>query len=712
MGNKMENYLEKVYAGWLGKMIGIRSGANIEMWTYNHIKTAFGEIDGYPHDFKTFAADDDSNGPMFFVRALEDFTCSEELTSEQIGKTWLNYVPDSRRFFWWSGYGVSTEHTAYLNLKNGIPAPRSGSAELNGTTISEQIGGQIFIDSWGLVSPGNPEMAARFAQKAASVSHDGNGVYGGMFIAAAIAAAFTEQNIEKIILTALKQIPDDCNYSKTVRDVMSRHKEIPEWRDCYKYVEETYFSREINPGNCHIIPNTAIIILALLYGNGNFTDTINICNMCGFDTDCNTANVGTIMGVRGGLEGIEKRWREPINDFMCASSAVGSLNLLDVPECAAYLARFGYRLAGEEYQEEYKSVLSGTAPKYHFMLPGSTHVFKAESEAGYASTVQNVEEMQAGKRCLKVSSDWAEPGTQYRAYVKTDYVPEDFSDSRYDPCFSPILYPGQTIKAKIMVPENLGIEMIQAHCFVKDQDGNIHRGETKKLILGQYETISYKIAHMENLTIAEAGVEWIPITMNKGEELGFAAYIDWMDFGGTASYAQELKCAKADTWNTLHINVHGFSYLRGHWRMENGAMIGSYAMEPAETYTGNHKWKDLEVTTVLEPHSGNYHNVNFRVQGAMRSYAAGFGPDKKIVLYKNDYGYQILSEEDFPWEFGKSYTIKISLCQNEIKVFVDGKEYISCTDENHPYLNGCIGFSNWGGAVTAYHRFAVEEHQQ
>lgn len=85
----------------------------------------------------------------------------------------------------------STEHTAYLNLRAGIPAPRSGSIEQNGEAIAEQIDGQIFIDTWGLVCPGQPEIAAEFAGKAASVSHDGNGMYGGQYVASAIALAFT-----------------------------------------------------------------------------------------------------------------------------------------------------------------------------------------------------------------------------------------------------------------------------------------------------------------------------------------------------------------------------------------------------------------------------------------------------------------------------------------------------------------------------------------
>ncbi len=69
--------------------------------------------------------------------------------------------------FWWGGYGVSTEHTAYLNLKHGIPAPQSGSIEQNGQIMAEQIGGQIFIDTWGFINPGNPHRAADYGETAA-----------------------------------------------------------------------------------------------------------------------------------------------------------------------------------------------------------------------------------------------------------------------------------------------------------------------------------------------------------------------------------------------------------------------------------------------------------------------------------------------------------------------------------------------------------------
>jgi len=371
------DYIERVYAGWYGKIIGIRHGSNIEGWSYEKIAETYGEIRDYLFRFKNFAADDDSNGPIFFIRALEDSTCTEEITPKEMGEGVLNYVPWEHGFFWWGGYGNSTENTAYLNLAHGIEAPLSGSAELNGEAVAEQIGGQIFIDTWGLVNPCDYRRAARYAAKMASVTHGGNGIYGGMFIAACVSAAFASRDVHKVIQAGLSVIPEDCQYRRMAGDVLRFHQDHPEnWRDCFAFIKANY-GYDRYPGACHIIPNAAVVLLSLLYGGGDFSRSINICNMCGWDTDCNVANVGCILGVMVGLEGIGKSWREPIGDLLVCSSVLGCMNLRDIANDAFYLASLGYRVAGEPYPEACRELLEGTAPRFSFALPESTHTFRA-----------------------------------------------------------------------------------------------------------------------------------------------------------------------------------------------------------------------------------------------------------------------------------------------------------------------------------------------
>lgn len=708
------DYIEKVYAGWLGKVIGVRHGSNVESWSYDKIERTFGEVTGYLFDFKHFAADDDTNGPIFFLRALEDYTHTREITAEQMGLTWLNYTPDGHGFFWWGGYGKSTENTAYINLKNGIVAPRSGSSAQNGTTVAEQIGGQIFIDVWGLIAPGAPQLAAEYAAKIASVSHDGNGQYGGMFIAACIAQAFIEQDIEHIIEAGLSVIPPDCEYTRMTRAVMDFYRKHPDnWREAFRYVRDN-FGYDRYPGSCHIIPNSAVIVLSLLYAQEDFSKAINICNMCGWDTDCNVANVGTIMGVRNGLAGIDAEWRRPINDFLCCSSVVGSLNMQDIPGCAAYIANFGYKIANAEPPAEWKVILAGKGPQFHFEYPGSTHGFKTDfDDDNYlaphvTARIENVADIPTkGARSLKISFDRAMAGNGYRVFHRTYYTPGDFNDSRYDPSFSPKLYPGQTIEAKVGLDVSAYTE-VRMRLYVRDRATGVrHYGDPVTIKKGEWVLVHYKIPALDNVCLTEAGVEWIPVGgwMDQRELI---VYLDEMQFSGSPEYRIDFSGERLEKWTPTHLEVSQFSYLRGIWTLEDGCLSGSHAKEPAECYTGELDWQDVTFSATVIPQLGQHHHILFRVQGAIRSYVAGFAPGEKFALYKNENGYRELVSADFAWRSGQEYEVKVEASGNGFAISVDGNPVLEYIDEHKPYLKGMIGFSNLNGSHTHYKAFSIK----
>src|SRR5262249_57600227 len=128
------DYPERVYAGVLGKIIGVYLGRPFEGWGNERIREELGEIDYYVHERRgvpLVVSDDDISGTFTFLRALADYDYDPNLTPAQIGQTWLNYIIEKRTILWWGGMGHSTEHTAYLRLKQGVPAPQSGSIELN-----------------------------------------------------------------------------------------------------------------------------------------------------------------------------------------------------------------------------------------------------------------------------------------------------------------------------------------------------------------------------------------------------------------------------------------------------------------------------------------------------------------------------------------------------------------------------------------------------
>lgn len=677
------DYVERCYAGWLGKIVGVRLGAPIEGWTYEKIRRVLGDdVYGYIVDYNDFAADDDTNGPMFFLRALEDYVCSEELTAEQIGKTWLNYTPYEHGFYWWGGYGISTEHTAYLNLRAGIPAPRSGSIEQNGATVAEQIGGQIFIDTWGLVNPGNPQRAARFAKKAASVSHDGEGVYGGMFIAACIAAAFTDHDMKSVIQTGLSVIPADCEYARVARDVIAFYEKNPaDWRACFDFIHDHY-GYDKYPGTCHIIPNSAVMILALLYGENDFTRTICICNMCGWDTDCTTGNVGAIIGAAVGLEGIDReKWLKPINDFLACSSVMGCMNIMDIPWSVFYMARIAYRLNGEAYPERWAEILEGKAARFHFELPGSTHGFRVDGAKRH--TQLNVANPDGG-RCLKVAG--VPDGASVEIYHKTYYRPADFTDSRYDPFFSPILYPGQRVTARVCLDaETSGEFMACAYAL----DGNGQRricGEKKMLKKGEWTQLTLDLPAMDGACIERAGV------LLEGDRGWMVVRVDDVDFSGKPDYLLDFAKERMEIWHPMHREVSQMSRLKGLWYLENGELHGSGA-DYAEAYTGDADWTDYALTCTLRPAVGEASQFMGRVQGACRSYAVRLAEGGKLRLMKNvDTVYRTLAETDFAWTPGEAVTLTLRMVGKTLAVLDEaGRELLSFVDGESPYLKGAVG---------------------
>lgn len=680
-----KDYLERVYAGVLGKTIGVRHGSNDEGWSYEKIKETVGEIKDYLFTFKNFASDDDTNGTFLLPLALRDFTCSRDLTPDHVADTLLNYAPDHHGFFWWGPYGYSTECTAYTNLKAGARPPLSGSAQMNGDTIAEQIGGQIFIDGWGLVAPANEQLAAEFARKAACVTHGGNGVYGGMFIAAAVSAAFDAKDIYEVLRRALAVIPQDCTYAEMVRDIWAfwEANKQRDWTYCLWHIRENWWQDKY-PGNCHIMPNSAMMMLSMLYGGGDFSRTINICNMCGWDTDCNVANVGTILAVLNGLDGIDFKWREPINDFIAFSSALGDVNISNLAQVTYELAALGYRLNGEEVPPQLHRMVNGEALRFDFALPGSTQAFRTlVGPQDAVRLVQTDRKNLIGKGSLKVLFSADRDGSPVKVYYQTYYHPDDFNDSRYDPSFSPVAYPGQTIKAMVLAESAAQARMY----WREDRTGAFHYGKAANLAADDWTEISMDIPAGKGELVCQVGVEFIPA---KGAQL--TAYIDDFSIEGGTDYLVDFKQERIEHWNNLHEEISQFMYNVGSWTLEQGRLHG-HGAQLAETFTGSSHWKDVRVSTVLTPVTGKGHNLEFRVQGAARCYAAGLYEGGKLRLYKKNLNYQIVAETDFGWEFDKSYEIKATAVGNRIEIAVDGKVLLNWTDEDHPYLTGAVGVS-------------------
>jgi hypothetical protein len=171
-----------------------------------------------------------------------------------------------------------------------------------------------------------------------------------------------------------------------------------------------------------------------------------------------------------------------------------------------------------------------------------------------------------------------------------------------------------------------------------------------------------------------------------------AVYLASLDWEGAPAYSVDFAHARPE---------HGWTQLRGYWRLEDGAYHGS-GPGLCETYTGAMDWDDYTLEVELSPLTGAHHNINVRVRGALYSYAFGLAPGGKVALYKKMRDYQQVAAADFDWRHGETYRLKITAQGNTFTASVAGADMLCWTDDDAPYRTGQVGLSAWHGGHTAY----------
>jgi len=176
----------------------------------------------------------------------------------------------------------------------------------------EWIGAQIRADGFGYVNPGDPQLAAEYAWRDARLSHVKNGIYGEMWAAAMIAAAFTTDDMEQIIRIGLSEIPANCRLAEALGRSIASLAMYPTWEQAWDKLMQSYGSYH----RVHTINNAVIVALALLYGRGDFAKTVSIAVMGGLDTDCNGATAGSVIGAVLGAKRIPEPYVAPLNNTL------------------------------------------------------------------------------------------------------------------------------------------------------------------------------------------------------------------------------------------------------------------------------------------------------------------------------------------------------------------------------------------------------------
>ena len=315
--------LDRIHGAWLGRAAGCALGKPVEGWPKERIDSylAFAGAlplddfiplaEGHPEGIRPrpfldectrgrisyMARDDDMDYPVLGLHILESH--GPDFTSGNVANTWLSRI---------AYYIVYTaERVAYRNLVNGIPPPQSASFR---NPYREWIGALIRADVWGWVSPGWPERAAEFAFRDAAISHTGNGIYGEMMVAAMMAASAVTEDVDEIIRVGLSEIPADCRLAEAVHDAAGWCRQSDDWEQVWSRINEKHGHYH----TVHTINNAALVVMALLLGRGDFQRTIVLAVRGGWDTDCNGATAGSLLGMIIGAAALPEKWVGVFND--------------------------------------------------------------------------------------------------------------------------------------------------------------------------------------------------------------------------------------------------------------------------------------------------------------------------------------------------------------------------------------------------------------
>lgn len=238
--------------------------------------------------------DDDVNYTVAALKLVE--RSGRGFTADDVAETWLFGIPPL--------HACTAERAAIRNLMTGILPPDSA---VICNPYREWIGAQIRGDFFGYINPGDPREAARMAYLDASVSHTKNGVYGEMWIAALLSLCFVEDlAMEERISLAMLQIPSGSRLRESLEVVVKWYREGRSFDSVVEIIHRRYDEKDMFDW-CLTVPNAMLVCACILWYRG-YDEAVSAAVLSGFDTDCNGATVGSVMGLAGGFGAIDPKW--------------------------------------------------------------------------------------------------------------------------------------------------------------------------------------------------------------------------------------------------------------------------------------------------------------------------------------------------------------------------------------------------------------------
>ena len=392
---------DKIKGGWAGQTIGVTYGAPVEFRFLGTMMNDYQKIYWYDGLLKKSMTD----APGIYDDLYLDITFVEVFEREGIdapAESHAKALANSGYMLW------HANQAARYNISHGLIPPLSGYWLNN--PHADCIDFQIEADFAGLMSPDMTNTASEICDKIGHIMNYGDGWYGGVFVAAMYSLAFSSNDVQNIVTAALKTIPENTKYHECISDVIKWHQQFPdEWKSTWFEIQKKWTDDigcpggVFNPFNIDATVNSAYVVMGLLYGNGDFTKTIEICTRAGQDADCNPSTAGGILGVILGYKGIPDYWKMGLNEiedmnFKYTNTSLNKVYELSYKQALENIKRNGGRVEGNNIiinkqsprTVKWEQSFTGTYPfdrqwigkeltgEYDFDLEGNAFVINGE----------------------------------------------------------------------------------------------------------------------------------------------------------------------------------------------------------------------------------------------------------------------------------------------------------------------------------------------
>lgn len=458
---------DKIKGGWAGQVIGCTFGGPTEFHFPGTMMNDYQPIPWYNGYIKKTMTEspglyDDLYMDLTFVDVFEkkglDAPVAEHANAYAHAEYRLWHANQAGRY----------------NILNGMKAPESGHWLNN--PHADDIDFQIEADFSGLMAPGMPNTAVQIGDPIGHIMNYGDGWYGGAYVGAMYSLAFVSNDVNYIVKEALKVIPIQSTFYQCIADVIKWHDQFPnDWKRNWFEIQRKW-SDDVGcpegvfrPFNIDAKINSAYIVLGLLYGKGDFTETMQISTRAGQDSDCNPASAGGILGTMLGYDHIPAYWKQGLKeaediDFKYTTMSLNNVYAMSLKHALQVVERNGGKVSGDQVT---LAVQSPKAVRLEQSFPGHYPVLlrsiDQELDKEYRFDFEGIGFSLRGEARPKNTSSWDSTSPfvfSTELYVdgqkvETVKLPTDFIHRRYDLFWKYKLPKGKhTVQIKVLNPDS------------------------------------------------------------------------------------------------------------------------------------------------------------------------------------------------------------------------------------------------------------------